>query len=122
MSLKIVGRDEDPDPTVASLLAPDEIHELDKLSADPAIVGLAVMTREGSVLRSEGVWSDSAPAVFSNLLRVAFKIGEEFGESSRNIVAFAENNDFEIAVLPLSQADVVLTRRRAAPGGLNSVR
>lgn len=122
MVLKLVGMNEAGGGLDEENLAPEEISELQKLSRDPTIVGLSVMTRDGAVLQADGIWNDVAPAIFSNVLRIAGRIGEEFGESQQSVVAFVENNEFEIAVLPLSKTDVVLVRRRAQTGGLANVR
>lgn len=122
MELRLVDINGDQGSHEADYLEPEEIAELDALSADQSIMGLHVMTRDGAAVRSSGIWAETAPAVFANLLRIAMRIGEEFGESSRSIMAFAENEDIEIAVLPLSKTDAVVIRRRAQGNGLSNVR
>ncbi|MEL7464444.1 MAG: hypothetical protein AAFN79_10280 [Pseudomonadota bacterium] len=122
MKLKLVGLNGDPDPVVEQYLAPEEIAELDALATDASVIGLHVMTRDGAMVRSEGIWADLAPPVFANIMRLAARIGEEFGEPSRHIIAFAENEDLETAVVPLSQTDAVVIRRRAKAVGLSNVR
>ncbi|MEL6794447.1 MAG: hypothetical protein AAFP78_13385 [Pseudomonadota bacterium] len=122
MKLKLVGLNGDPDPVVEQYLAAEEIGELDALAADASVIGLHVMTRDGAVVRSEGIWAELAPPVFANVMRLAARIGEEFGEGSRHIIAFAENDDLEVAVVPLSQTDAVVIRRRAQAVGLSNVR
>lgn len=122
MKLRLVGFDDDGGDG-ADYLEPEERAELDKVLADPTVEGLTLMTRDGVELRAEGVWSDSAAAIFSNVMRLVDRIGEEFGEQERRSVFFAESAGFELAVVPLTKCDALIVRRSGggAGGGLSNV-
>lgn len=120
--MRLVDLTQDDEHEAQEFLAPEEVQELNLLAADPATLGLHIMTRDGAVVRSEGLWTDVAPPVFSNVLRIASLMGQEFGETSRNISVFTENGEMEIAILPLSKADAVVIRQRKSTGGLANVR
>ncbi|MEM8753016.1 MAG: roadblock/LC7 domain-containing protein [Pseudomonadota bacterium] len=121
MKLRLVGFENDG-AEGAEHLEPEERAELDKVLKDPTIEGLSLMTREGVELRAQGVWSEGAAAVFSNVMRLVDRIGEEFGEQPRHSVFFAELAGYELAVVPLSRCDALIVRRTGGPtGGLSNV-
>ena len=121
MELRLVGRDGVLTPLHDDQIQPEERLELDALAEDADVIGLHVLSRDGTPVRSEGACRATAGPIFSNLLRLAARLGEEIGEAPRNVMIFADNDEIEISALALSKTDAAVIRRGERRRGLRHV-
>lgn len=109
--------------SAARYLTSEETVELARIQQDSSVIGYAILTLEGDEIEAGGAWSSMLGPVFSNIIDLADRIGEEFGEDDICPIALMESPDFEVAGVLLSSARVIIIKRksRRKPEGLRSV-
>lgn len=108
---------------VGRYLTSEETVELARIQQDNSVIGYVLLNLEGDELESGGAWNSLLGPVFSNIVDLADRIGEEFGEEDICPMTFMESPDFEVAGVLLSSARAIILKRkqRRKPEGLRSV-
>lgn len=109
--------------SVERYLTSEETIELARIQQDPSVMGYALLTIEGEEIQSGGSWKSMLGPVFANVMDLADKAGEEFGETDPCPMAILESTDFEVACVLLSSARAIIIKRkpRRKAEGLRSV-
>ncbi len=104
-------------------LTSDETIELAQIQKDPAVVGYALLTLDGDEIEASGAWRSMIAPVFANIFMAVDRIGKELGDEEPCPTLFADSPDFEVAGIRLSNARVLIVKRknRRSGEGLRSV-
>lgn len=97
---------------VGRYLTSEETVELARIQQDNSVIGYALLTLEGDEIESGGAWSSMLGPVFSNVVVLADRIGEEFGEQDICPMVLMESPDFEVAGVVLSSARAIIIKRK----------
>ncbi len=93
-------------------LTSEETVELARIQQDDSVIGYALLTLDGDEIETGGAWRSMLGPVFSNIVDLADRIGEDFGEDDLCPLTFMESPDFEVAGLLLSSARVIIIKRK----------
>ena len=113
----------EPSKSVERYLTSEETVELARIQQDTSVMGYSLLTLEGEEIQSGGAWKAMLGPVFANVMDLADKAGEEFGEADPCPMAILESPDFEVACVLLSSARAIIIKRkpRRKAEGLRSV-
>lgn len=97
---------------VSNFLTAQETVELARLQQDNSVIGYCILGMEGEELQSSGAWSEMIGPVIANVITMADKIGEEFGEQESCPRLFLESRDFQVTSVSLSACRAVIIKRK----------
>ncbi|MEL6478489.1 MAG: roadblock/LC7 domain-containing protein [Pseudomonadota bacterium] len=105
-------RGNDTSQNVSRFLTSEETVELARLQQDNSVLGYCLLSMEGEEITSTGLWHDLIAPIFANVVDLADRVGEEFGEQESCSRLTIENKTFEVTSVTLSACRAIVVKRK----------